>query len=160
MPLIFDTGQEPAYRKQEKSKKILDVITKENNYNFEEVHLVKAEGDSPRPVDFYKFLENREEGHVMLGITKNPNIRLGDHEQIDEQRSKEGNYVCVNGDVLDLSETPYSKLTKRDIALKYYEYGIHNKLFPLTFSCIVNTDVHCGKCWWCQERLWGFGRII
>ena len=68
--------------------------------------------------------------------------------------------MCVNGDVLDLSETPYSKLTKRDIALKYYEYGIHNKLFPLTFSCIVNTDVHCGKCWWCQERLWGFGRII
>lgn len=160
VPLIFDTGQEPAYRKQEKCKKILDVITKENNYNFEEVHLIKAEGDSPRPVDFYKFLENREEGHVMLGITKNPNVRLGDHEQIDEQRSKEGNYVCVNGDVLDLSETPYSKLTKRDIALKYYEYGIHNKLFPLTFSCIVNTDVHCGKCWWCQERLWGFGRII
>ena len=32
VPLIFDTGQEPAYRKQEKCKKILDVITKENNY--------------------------------------------------------------------------------------------------------------------------------
>ena len=104
----------------------------------------------PRPVDFYKFFQENEEGHYMLGITKNPNIKLGDHEQIDEQ-SKEGNYVCVNGDVLDLSETPYLKLTKRDIALKYYEYGIHNKLFPLTFSCIVNTEEHCGKCWWCKK---------
>ena len=61
---------------------------------------------------------------------------------------------------LDETETPYFKFTKRDLAQKYYNYNLHNNLFPLTFSCIVNTEKHCGKCWWCKERLWAFGRII
>jgi len=39
-----------------------------------------------------------------------------------------------------------------------------DSLFPITRTCEENaydpTIVpHCGECVWCQERLWGFGKL-
>lgn len=160
IPLIFDTGREPAYIKKRKCSKILNLIQELTKYIFEDVYVIKSEGQSPRPIDYEKFFKKHEEGHVVLGITRNPNVILKDDKHKDKGRSEDGKYICENGDVLEPEETPYAHLTKRDIAQKYYEYKLHNNLFPLTFSCITNTEKHCGECWWCQERLWGFGRII
>jgi 7-cyano-7-deazaguanine synthase in queuosine biosynthesis len=36
------------------------------------------------------------------------------------------------------------------------------KIFPITRSCESWTNdfsKHCGECWWCKEREWGFGRL-
>ena len=54
---------------------------------------------------------------------------------------------------------PFFNLDKRQIAEMYKQHNLLDTLFPLTISC--NTEVeHCGKCWFCKERLWGFGKII
>jgi 7-cyano-7-deazaguanine synthase in queuosine biosynthesis len=56
---------------------------------------------------------------------------------------------------------PFRNHNKRDIAGIYTALGLTDSLFPITRSCEDPryTQGHCGKCWWCQERLWGFGRI-
>ena len=56
---------------------------------------------------------------------------------------------------------PMTNLTKMDIANAYRELGILDTVFPLTVSCesLDNIETHCGQCWWCEERLWGFGRL-
>ena len=56
---------------------------------------------------------------------------------------------------------PFANIDKRQISKMYTELDITDRLFPLTRSC-ESTDIstgHCGKCWWCEERQWGFGRL-
>lgn len=45
--------------------------------------------------------------------------------------------------------TPYTDITKRDIALKGRDLGVD---FAHTYSCYKGHDVHCGKCGTCVER--------
>lgn len=56
--------------------------------------------------------------------------------------------------------SPFINLTKKDIFNIYEKLNILDSLFPVTFSCESDDDVieHCGKCWWCEERYWAFGR--
>ena len=56
---------------------------------------------------------------------------------------------------------PFFDLTKQDIASLYISSGVENTLFPVTRSCedLTSTEGHCGKCWWCEERFWAFGRL-
>jgi len=54
-------------------------------------------------------------------------------------------------------------LNKKAIAELYRHFGILEDLFPITRSCEKNTDdfsEHCGRCWFCKERFWGFGRLV
>lgn len=61
---------------------------------------------------------------------------------------------------------PYAHIDKRGIRDLYVKYGVLDSLFPMTWSCQgTRTEcrqytAHCGKCWWCLERQWGFGRLI
>ena len=57
---------------------------------------------------------------------------------------------------------PFRNINKRVIFNMYEELGVLDTLYPLTFSCESLDDVqeHCGKCWWCEERKWAFGRYI
>jgi len=65
---------------------------------------------------------------------------------------------------------PFVNIDKKGICELYKSLDVLDVLFPLTHSCemthgeyLMQLDVsrHCGKdeCWWCQERLWGFGRL-
>ena len=59
---------------------------------------------------------------------------------------------------------PWTNWHKQDLAELYNNLDIMNTLFPLTRSCEgMGSEIlarkHCGECWWCQERLWGFGRL-
>jgi len=60
---------------------------------------------------------------------------------------------------------PFFKYDKKDLANIYAKLNLVHTLFPLTRSCEGN-DIdtgyytkHCGKCWWCEERMWAFGRL-
>lgn len=57
---------------------------------------------------------------------------------------------------------PFANLNKREIAELYKNNDLLETLFPLTMSCesLENVDGHCGECWWCKERIWGFGRLV
>jgi hypothetical protein len=65
---------------------------------------------------------------------------------------------------------PFVNIDKKGIYELYDSLGVLDELFSLTHSCemihgkyLMQLDLskHCGinDCWWCQERLWGFGRL-
>jgi len=52
---------------------------------------------------------------------------------------------------------------KKGVHEHYVRLGVLEELFPLTRSCEIHTtdfSEHCGECWFCKERLWGFGRYV
>jgi len=55
---------------------------------------------------------------------------------------------------------PFININKQKIAALYRELGIED-LYKITRSCesTVINDQHCGSCWWCKERIWGFGYL-
>lgn len=57
---------------------------------------------------------------------------------------------------------PLIHKNKQDVRDEYAQYGVLENLYPLTWSCEQSdnfTGKHCGKCFWCYEREWGFGII-
>lgn len=60
------------------------------------------------------------------------------------------------------SNRPFYNLDKAGIAELYHRFDLMDSLFPLTRSCEAYTQDfshHCGKCWWCRERRWAFGKL-
>ena len=57
---------------------------------------------------------------------------------------------------------PFANINKKDLAKIYEDNGLVDTLFPLTMSCesLNNVVDHCGQCWWCKERLWGFNKLL
>ena len=59
---------------------------------------------------------------------------------------------------------PFKNIDKKGIAELYEMHGLVDTLYPITRTCEDYSndpdDVqHCGECVWCQERLWGFGKL-
>lgn len=60
--------------------------------------------------------------------------------------------------------TPFWHVDKRWIAKTYEELDLMEKLYPLTRSCLGESDVTdnhtkpCQKCFWCMEKYWAFGQ--
>jgi 7-cyano-7-deazaguanine synthase in queuosine biosynthesis len=57
---------------------------------------------------------------------------------------------------------PLINFNKRDVAELYRYFNVFDTLFPMTRSCEKYTDnfeKHCGNCWFCAERRWGFDRL-
>jgi hypothetical protein len=59
---------------------------------------------------------------------------------------------------------PFANLDKQGIAELYSHFNLMDTLFPITKSCESKTydwsTPHCGTCWWCHERQWGFNRLL
>ena len=91
---------------------------------------------------------------MVNGFTLNPPEDLGKGR--DEKRDTVRSEKSENNGITYYM--PFVKLTKKDIAKRYEDYGIRDSLFPLTVSCeAVEPPRPCKKCWWCKERHWGFG---
>ena len=116
------------------------------------------------------------------GLTKNPPA----HEMRDyfiENASKHGldfSRIEKHLDVIDTErddishsdQNPYrvfGATDKKGTASAYEELGMMEKLYPYTFSCEnapyelldeKGNHMHCGECFFCLERYWGFGRIV
>lgn len=56
---------------------------------------------------------------------------------------------------------PFKNINKKQIFEIYNFFNVIDELFPLTRSCedLTLFDKHCGHCWWCEERLWGFNNL-
>jgi len=71
----------------------------------------------------------------------------------------------VEGQKIDTSSGKiFANIDKQGIAELYQQYDLIDTLFPLTRTCEAkwnNTEKipHCGECVWCEERLWGFGKL-
>lgn len=97
------------------------------------------------------------------GITANPTIEEAPHLYGDIRRmpSDDRSKQIVKKDNWRL---PLINVDKRGVAEHYIRLGVLDKIFPLTRSCEEVTlgpfDRHCEKCWFCEERQWGFGRFV
>lgn len=98
------------------------------------------------------------------GITANPTLEEAPELYSDlsampsDDRSKQiEKRQYQNGQ----SYRPLINIDKRGVAELYRNLGVIDSLFPVTRSCeafTTNFFRHCGKCWFCKERYWGFGR--
>lgn len=61
---------------------------------------------------------------------------------------------------------PFVNLNKRAVKEMYDYYEVMDKLYPITYSCEKVPKpkdkplIHCGHCFFCLERQWGFGRLV
>lgn len=112
---------------------------------------------------------------LFSGITTNPPREVQEKFQwgvLEDVESKRGSHL-MKDTVRYFTETenqieyefleykPFFNINKKDIAAIYKENNLLESLFPLTRSCEDRNFLqgHCGKCWWCEERLWAFGQL-
>jgi 7-cyano-7-deazaguanine synthase in queuosine biosynthesis len=97
------------------------------------------------------------------GLTKNPPADITnsfrDYSGVGASRSPDTvrDYYTNDGTIY----TPFTNIDKQKVSEIYNELGVRDTLFPMTRSC-ENKHVftgHCGECWWCEERKWGFGAL-
>lgn len=100
------------------------------------------------------------------GITANPDKEIADgflSPQQNKLQEKRDPTVTRSIMLTDHTCTPFTNLNKQDMADIYRELNIFDSLFPYTRSCESDNPAalgtHCGICWWCKEREWGFGRL-
>lgn len=125
-----------------------------------------------------KLLDELKVRCIFNGVTANPNEFVGQdekHQQVSmpPERNKTDKPLPIQyyGDPSTYPEdwptpgntfSPLINIDKKGVAELYKHFNVLDSLFPLTRSCENWTDdfsSHCGVCWFCLERLWGFGRI-
>ena len=137
-----------------------------NNYNF--LHHISysttqtSEKLFNTPKQYYN---NKTITHVYTGITKDPPKSVTDtfNQTTTETHERDPNLVRNTKDGIGF--TPWTNIDKKYLCKIYEKYNLLENLFPLTRSCEwikeFNTPDpgmgHCGECWWCEERQWGFG---
>lgn len=112
---------------------------------------------------------------IFSGITANPSpedsmvighdgnmVDLRDECLVERDKGKK---KCEewSGEVLYLH--PFGNVDKKMVAELYDRFDLTGTLLPLTRSCEAFADATnnftepCGKCWWCLERKWAFGKL-
>ena len=100
------------------------------------------------------------------GLTANPepdeapelfdgdNRTPGSYGELDIDRSK-------GATKKDNTTRPLFNVDKKGVAEHYTTLDVLEEIFPITRSCEQNNvytfEEHCGDCWFCRERKWGFG---
>ena len=112
-------------------------------------------------------MENFNTGKVDIlysGITCNPpdnDKTISKNKERTRDESSERPLESWSGFAYYIN--PFFKINKKDIKKLYDRFNLTYSLFPLTRSCegsdyeTGNYTFHCGKCWWCEERMWAFG---
>jgi len=102
------------------------------------------------------------------GLTQNPPKE--EHDKFEEGgtdwedwETRHGKFEQWNGDHIHPGYRPFINTNKKGVAEIYDQFNLMEpgSLFEQTRSCEAYTDdfsSHCGKCWFCKEREWGFGR--
>lgn len=103
------------------------------------------------------------------GITKNPPDAIMDSifEQFGARGPVDNRHPGTKRGQYDDSTDrirwqPLINLDKKGVADLYESLSLKETLLPLTRSCEDYTEdfsKHCGQCWWCAERQWGFGHL-
>lgn len=115
-----------------------------------------------------EFLVTNKVGMIYTGITANPPDDVC--KAFNTERIEDRDYELEKPTVFEYERyyNPFGKIHKQQVFELYKKFDLLDTLFPVTRSCeyikidnskVVATNYHCGNCWWCQERLWGFGRL-
>jgi hypothetical protein len=154
------------------SKQVITKIESLVNYTFDTHITGSVRSDTNYVKDQETLVINAYKSYGLqaqyAGITANPSAEqapeLVDPSEFnsewynDRQRGKEKK-LYTNG----LSTRPLINTDKKGVYEHYVTLGILEEIFPLTRSCEIHTTDfthHCGECWFCKERYWGFGRLV
>ena len=137
-------------------------------------HIIHKEGDKPDgPWVLFDILGKYREqlgfSVSYIGVTANPPKEVQDKFIYSDWKDS---YRDIKTPMF-IENTPFGPLVKpwvdsdkREIGEIYSNQALLDNLYPQTYSCEWyprdGNDPgmeHCGKCWWCEERLWGFGRL-
>lgn len=168
------------------AQKVIDWIGKTLNIKFKD-HITdqsgtdysdESNGDDLYADDQWNLVNeayHKHQGHAhCIGITRNPPVgsfhHLGLSKEYDEsERDWERQPELPSEPIFidhqtHVSIQPFVNVDKRAVHEIYSRKGLMDSLYPLTRSCESpargrQIDIHCGECWWCAERLWGFGRL-
>ena len=107
-----------------------------------------------------------------VGITKNPPMDIifydenGEEHTPPHERDDDGTIrqTSIRSHIGDyISYRPFVNINKKGIQELYAKFGLLKTLAVETRSCESRCPIktnkfttHCGKCWDCAERLWGF----
>ena len=135
-------------------------------FNMVHTHLI-CEGQDDLVLSLYD--NEIIEGHF-YGVTLNPPAdAFPDQTGVDHDRDRLPDGKKYPTVMDDNNWQPLANIDKKGVCELYKSLGVFDELVPLTHSCemihgeyLMQLDVskHCWQddCWWCQERLWGFGR--
>ena len=149
----------------------IDVISKcaelTGNYNF--VHHIEYKVSQTKENLFVlpmQYLANGTLSTVYTGITKNPPFDVMSTFTLESLENFERDPTVIRSVEHGEWYIPWTNLDKQDLHKIYQQHNLLDTLFPVTRSCEwINHEWpdpgmgHCGKCWWCDERQWGFGRL-
>lgn len=173
-PLTLDYIPKPF--NVEYSNRVLKFIKeKYPTVNFADTTYYTSQGPESDYADAQKRCEVQmyKDGLITIvfgGVTQNPPIEDLEYKQIletmpaahDRDYSRDSNALTrtlFKGYTGMLHSNPFVTLHKRDVNNMYELLNLKDTLLPITRSCesFVNFEKPCKECWWCKERLWGFG---
>lgn len=168
---VFTFASEEKFLKNPMSS--IRVISKccELTGNYNVSHHI-AYGKTQDKINLFKmpkeFLLNGTVNMVYTGVTKNPPAEIINNFASENTENDERDPTVIRPNVIGKWYRPWTNLDKQDLFHIYQHHNLLDTLFPVTRSCEWENEIkhgsdpglsHCGKCWWCQERLWGFGHI-
>jgi hypothetical protein len=110
-----------------------------------------------------EYLKNKTISCIFFAITANPPTDVVFTAQGSEQSNRDPSTIKKEIEHDGFLYQPFVNKDKKTIADIYKQLNLMETLFPVTRSCeqIGKLEYydHCGKCWWCEERQWGFGRV-
>lgn len=156
------------------AENVIDFIVEKLNFeNMNEIKIYYPDKNDEYQREIKEFRErdvenfNSNKIEIMYsGITSNPPENDSTISK-NKERSRDESSERLIEDKSSLAYyiNPFFKINKKNIAEIYEKFDLLNDLFPITRSCegdkkdTRNYTTHCGKCWWCEERLWAFGRL-
>lgn len=151
----------------------IDVVSKcaelTGNYNF--THILEYTPMQTKENLFNtprKFLKNGSISYLYTGVTKNPPDNVTETFKRQTSESVHRDPSVTRTEIHENFIMPWTNVDKQTVRRIYENYNLLESLFPLTRSCEWSTNMknvenpgtgHCGECWWCEERLWGFGKL-
>lgn len=127
-------------------------------------------------------IEDVEPDIVYSGLTQNPDpdamrsylmanlekFNLDPNQVLEHLGTRDVSRDPINFNLSGIytDNKPFIFGDKRAVAARYRDHDMMEKLYPHTFSCEGIVDykgmentVHCGTCFFCLERYYGFGRL-
>ena len=107
--------------------------------------------------------ENLDIEAIYTGITANPPKEIHEKFRPNSKRPV-GPSDDRDNTTQDVTWNPLIYTDKKGVAHIYDFFDIRD-LFKITWSCeeyawpTGRRESHCGKCWFCKEREWGFGEL-
>ena len=143
-----------------------------NNNVVHHIHYDEAATDSSMCDAPKNDVESGNLNRVYDGTTMNPPNEVASKFvpvfDFDYSRKDDGNNVMYYHN--DKFYMPWANTNKQGIAKMYREENLIDTLLQVTRSCEYDTTCdyftknnikdpglgHCGECWWCKEKEWGF----